>query len=436
MNAPLLNMLLLPIIIFESGWSLRAMNFGSQFEHILIFAVLGSGLAMIVVASLIMASSSIHGIANWRTALVYASLIAATDPVATLATYSSLKVDPFLNIIVFGESTINDAVAITVFNILNSDAIFEKPPGRVPMPSRGGGGGYPFGEGLFKSSLIASQLRPAVASGMCCLHSSFAGKGWGKLKGHLGKVQGLAAGANALASGGGGMVAEEPPGPEEKAQLAELAKRFGLVVLDDPKFLNQVMRKAEVAEHGARRPRALAAGRPQQAGGAVRAVPAPREEAMAPQVLEKARARDQAVGAALDARTGWGIAREEDQQKAKGAPATGQPYLSLFSPLHAAPRAFERIDERPREKAASLSEGRKRLAFTSQLARSQRRRGGRVFSECPWPGAPWDEHDYATSWREVGKRWARRDRCVFDQTAVSPDGSMADGASTVNEWPA
>ncbi|CAK0848474.1 unnamed protein product [Prorocentrum cordatum] len=127
MNAPLLNMLLLPIIIFESGWSLRAMDFGSQFEHILIFAVLGSGLAMIVVASLIMASSSIHGIANWRTALVYASLIAATDPVATLATYSSLKVDPFLNIMVFGESTINDAVAITVFNILNSDAIFEKP---------------------------------------------------------------------------------------------------------------------------------------------------------------------------------------------------------------------------------------------------------------------------------------------------------------------
>jgi hypothetical protein len=30
------------------------------------------------------------------------SLIAATDPVATLATYASLKVDPVLNVMVFG----------------------------------------------------------------------------------------------------------------------------------------------------------------------------------------------------------------------------------------------------------------------------------------------------------------------------------------------
>jgi len=50
-------------------------------------------------------------------------LIAATDPVATLATYSKLKVDPLLNILVFGDSVLNDAVAIVLFKVLNSDEI-------------------------------------------------------------------------------------------------------------------------------------------------------------------------------------------------------------------------------------------------------------------------------------------------------------------------
>lgn len=57
-----------------------------------------------------------------RVAFAYASLISATDPVATLSTYSKLKVDPLLNILVFGEATINDAVAITLFSVFNSDS--------------------------------------------------------------------------------------------------------------------------------------------------------------------------------------------------------------------------------------------------------------------------------------------------------------------------
>jgi len=53
--------------------------------------------------------------------------IAATDPVATLATYSALQVEPLLHIFLFGESTINDAVAIVVFDIMNSEKVFGPP---------------------------------------------------------------------------------------------------------------------------------------------------------------------------------------------------------------------------------------------------------------------------------------------------------------------
>lgn len=124
LNAPIISMILLPIIIFESGWSLRKKDFASQFKYILIFAVFGTLLATTIVGTLIVLTGKYHGVTNIRTAFTFASLISATDPVATLATYSSLQVEPLLHIMVFGESTINDAVAIVLFDIMNDDNIF------------------------------------------------------------------------------------------------------------------------------------------------------------------------------------------------------------------------------------------------------------------------------------------------------------------------
>mmetsp|Transcript_59425 Transcript_59425/g.96125 ORF Transcript_59425/g.96125 Transcript_59425/m.96125 type:complete len:508 (+) Transcript_59425:1-1524(+) len=126
LNAPILNLLFLPIIIFESGWSLRWKDFAAQLQYVLVFAVFGSLISTAVVGWLIHATGErgYHAVADRRTAYAFASLIAATDPVATLATYSQLRVDPLLNVMVFGESTINDAVAIVIFEILNSDTVF------------------------------------------------------------------------------------------------------------------------------------------------------------------------------------------------------------------------------------------------------------------------------------------------------------------------
>ena len=46
--------------------------------------------------------------------VAFASLISSTDPVSTLAVFQSLRVDPTLFYLVFGESVLNDAIAITV----------------------------------------------------------------------------------------------------------------------------------------------------------------------------------------------------------------------------------------------------------------------------------------------------------------------------------
>jgi sodium/hydrogen exchanger 8 len=129
----ILNLVLLPIIMFASGWALRRLDFFSQFPYILLFAVVGVGLSTCVVAGLIFLTGmlNLHGVTTGRTAFAYAALISATDPVATLSTYSKLKVDPLLNILVFGESIINDAVAIVLFDVFNSDSFMLKPSGQA-----------------------------------------------------------------------------------------------------------------------------------------------------------------------------------------------------------------------------------------------------------------------------------------------------------------
>ena len=44
----------------------------------------------------------------------FGSLISAVDPVATIAIFSALDVHPLLNMLVFGESILNDAVSIVL----------------------------------------------------------------------------------------------------------------------------------------------------------------------------------------------------------------------------------------------------------------------------------------------------------------------------------
>jgi NhaP-type Na+/H+ or K+/H+ antiporter len=52
-------------------------------------------------------------------ALIFGSLISATDPVTVLAVFGSARADRDLNALVFGESVLNDAVAIVLYETLD-----------------------------------------------------------------------------------------------------------------------------------------------------------------------------------------------------------------------------------------------------------------------------------------------------------------------------
>lgn len=62
-------------------------------------------------------SNELHRISPYYSLLysfAFGSLISAVDPVATIAIFNALHVDPVLNMLVFGESILNDAVSIVL----------------------------------------------------------------------------------------------------------------------------------------------------------------------------------------------------------------------------------------------------------------------------------------------------------------------------------
>ncbi|XP_046641576.1 sodium/hydrogen exchanger 8-like [Daphnia pulicaria] len=109
-------LVLLPPIIFESGYNLHKGNFFQNIGSITVFAVFGTLISAMIVGSgvYLLGLADIAYKLSFIESFAFGSLISAVDPVATLAIFQALDVDPVLNMLVFGESILNDAVAIVL----------------------------------------------------------------------------------------------------------------------------------------------------------------------------------------------------------------------------------------------------------------------------------------------------------------------------------
>ncbi|KAH6984935.1 Sodium/hydrogen exchanger family-domain-containing protein [Ilyonectria robusta] len=109
--------LLLPPIILSSGYELHQANFFRNIGTILTFAFAGTFLSAIVIGLILWLFSWVPGSLDisFIDAISVGATLSATDPVTILAIFNTYKVDPKLYTIIFGESILNDAIAIVIF---------------------------------------------------------------------------------------------------------------------------------------------------------------------------------------------------------------------------------------------------------------------------------------------------------------------------------
>ena len=147
---------LLPPIIFEAGFTMRKRKFFANFVSVLLFAVLGTLAAILTTGGflyLMVQAGAIEEVVQrirpihprppqvedyavdespfdedhphlkkftFNQVLLFSSLISSTDPIATLAILKAVKAKPPLYDLIFGESALNDALSIVLFNIFKA----------------------------------------------------------------------------------------------------------------------------------------------------------------------------------------------------------------------------------------------------------------------------------------------------------------------------
>jgi CPA1 family monovalent cation:H+ antiporter len=106
--------LLVPPLIFEAAFHLNFKDLLKDLTPILALAIPG-----VLITTLL-----VGGVVAWgtgfplATALIFGALVAATDPVAVVALFRSLGVPKRLQVLLEGESLLNDGTAIVVLNLM------------------------------------------------------------------------------------------------------------------------------------------------------------------------------------------------------------------------------------------------------------------------------------------------------------------------------
>lgn len=110
----LILFIFLPTLIFEAGLSLPARQLVKDIAPILILAIPALLISTLAIGFTLNTLVGIPLIA----ALLFGTLISATDPVAVISLFKELGAPARLTVLVEGESLFNDATAIVIFNIV------------------------------------------------------------------------------------------------------------------------------------------------------------------------------------------------------------------------------------------------------------------------------------------------------------------------------
>ncbi|XP_069493028.1 sodium/hydrogen exchanger 2-like [Ambystoma mexicanum] len=115
---------LLPPIVLDAGYFMPTRPFFDNIGTIFWYAVVGTLWNSIGIGISLFAICQIEAFGltdiTLLQSLLFGSLISAVDPVAVLAVFENIHVNEQLYILVFGESLLNDAVTVVLYNLFKS----------------------------------------------------------------------------------------------------------------------------------------------------------------------------------------------------------------------------------------------------------------------------------------------------------------------------
>ena len=114
LNPTVLLFVFLPPLLFDAAFRLDARELRVLLRPVLVLAVPGVLITTLVVGGAVTVVLDIP----LATALLFGSIVAATDPVAVIGVFKGLKVSKRLAVIAEAESLINDGMAITLYTVL------------------------------------------------------------------------------------------------------------------------------------------------------------------------------------------------------------------------------------------------------------------------------------------------------------------------------
>jgi len=109
-------LVIIPILIFESGRKVKLEHIKHEVVHIGFFAIVGVIITIFLIGfsiGFIFEIPLIH-------ALLFGAILAATDPVAVGAIFKKFPIPKKLNTIIEGESLFNDATGVISFNVIKT----------------------------------------------------------------------------------------------------------------------------------------------------------------------------------------------------------------------------------------------------------------------------------------------------------------------------
>ncbi|KAL0321015.1 UNVERIFIED_CONTAM: Sodium/hydrogen exchanger 6 [Sesamum radiatum] len=111
----------LAFVCTQSGFSMQPKPFFSNFGAIVTFAIFGTFVASVVTGILVYLGGVTYLIYKlpFVECLMFGALISATDPVTVLSIFQELGTDVNLYALVFGESVLNDAMAISLYRTMS-----------------------------------------------------------------------------------------------------------------------------------------------------------------------------------------------------------------------------------------------------------------------------------------------------------------------------